>query len=213
MNNNFGSSPVNRTLRLSDSERNDAINDLARAVGEGRLTMEEFEDRSDDVMRASTHQDLVPVFQDIPARGSHEVKIYSQGEVTRAHNAGKKPKFATALSGSVVLAVASPTLILMSATMSNPWLLLGGAVTAALIPILWIMLYVAKVGPSSWHAPSVRQIERQQLREIRALTAHERAQQKMIEEKMWADRRMQAGEITGQAMDLAKRKFSEWNKK
>ena len=64
-------------MRLSDSERNDAINDLARAVGEGRLTMEEFEDRSDDVMRAHTHQDLVPVFQDIPARGSHEVKVYS----------------------------------------------------------------------------------------------------------------------------------------
>ena len=101
----------------------------------------------------------------------------------------------------------------MSATLSSPWLLLGGAVAAALIPILWILLYVAKVGPSSWHAPSVRQIEKEQLREIRALTAHERAQQKMIEEKMWADRRMQAGEITGQAMDLAKRKFSEWNKK
>lgn len=211
--NSYGSSPYDRTLRLSDSERNDALTDLARAVGEGRLSMTEFEERSDSVMQAVTQKDLAPIFSDIPATGSQEVKIYSQGDVDRAYNAAKKPRIATALTSSVALLVASPTLVLLSATMNSPWLLAGGAVAAALIPIVWILLYVAKVGPQSWHAPSVRQIERQQQREIRALTAHERAHQKELEKKMWAERRQQAGEITGQAMEMAKKQISKWNNK
>ena len=131
----------------------------------------------------------------------------------RALNAAKKPRLATALTSSVVLLAASPTLVALSATMNSPWLLAGGAAAAALIPIVWILLYVAKIGPQSWHAPSVRQIERQQQREIRALTAHERAHQKELEKKMWAERRQQAGEITGQAMEMAKKQISKWNKK
>jgi len=31
-----------KDIRLSDNDRNDAINQLARAVGEGRLSMDEF---------------------------------------------------------------------------------------------------------------------------------------------------------------------------
>ena len=73
--NSYGSSPYDRTLRLSDSERNDALTDLARAVGEGRLSMDEFEERSDSVMQAVTQKDLAPIFSDIPATGSQEVKI------------------------------------------------------------------------------------------------------------------------------------------
>ena len=209
----YGPSPYDRALRLSDSERNDALTDLARAVGEGRLSMTEFEERSTSLMEAKTHKDLAPIFKDIPATASQEVKIYSQGDVDRAYNAAKKPRIATALTSSVALLVASPTLVLLSATMNSPWLLAGGAVAAALIPIVWILLYVAKVGPRSWHAPSVQQIERQQQREIRALAAHERAHQKELEKKMWAERRQQAGEITGQALELAKKHINKWSEK
>ncbi|MDN6740753.1 MAG: DUF1707 domain-containing protein, partial [Corynebacterium casei] len=53
----------NKEIRLSDSERNDAMNQLARAVGEGRLSVEEFEQRSDDVMQARYGRDLLPVLR------------------------------------------------------------------------------------------------------------------------------------------------------
>ena len=75
------------------------------------------------------------------------------------------------------------------------------------------MLYVAKVGPESWHRPSPRQIERQRMSELKAATAEERAQTRALEQAQWAERRRQASEITGNAMNLAKRKLDEWNQK
>lgn len=204
---NYGSS---KPIRLSDAERNDAINDLARAVGEGRLSMEEFEERSDDIMRAQTKADLIPVFHDIPSQQSNEVKLYSQGDIERAREAGRKPRLTTALVGTFGLGFGGTAVL---ATAGGVGMVLGGLALFTLIPILWIMLYVAKVGPDSWHTPSVRQIERAQQREIRALTAAQRAEQKAIEQQMWAERRQQAGEITGQALDMAKKKFDKWNQK
>ncbi|MDY5840814.1 MAG: DUF1707 domain-containing protein [Corynebacterium camporealensis] len=204
---NYGSS---QPIRLSDAERNDAINDLARAVGEGRLSMDEFEERSDDIMRAQTKADLVPVFRDIPTQQTNEVKLYSQGDIERARQAGRKPRLTTALVGTLGLGFGGTAVL---ATATGVGMVLGGLALFTLIPILWIMLYVAKVGPDSWHTPSVRQIERAQQREIRALTAAQRAEQKAIEQQMWAERRQQAGEITGQALDMAKRKFDKWNQK
>jgi len=75
------------------------------------------------------------------------------------------------------------------------------------------MLYVAKVGPESWHRPSPRQIERQRMRELKAAGAEERAQMRALEQARWAERRRQASEITGDAMNLAKRKLEQWNQK
>lgn len=204
---NYGSS---KPIRLSDAERNDAINDLARAVGEGRLSMDEFGERSDDIMRAQTKADLVPVFRDIPTQQTNEVKLYSQGDIERARQAGRKPRLTTALVGTLGLGFGGTAVL---ATATGVGMVLGGLALFTLIPILWIMLYVAKVGPDSWHTPSVRQIERAQQREIRALTAAQRAEQKAIEQQMWAERRQQAGEITGQALDMAKKKFDKWNQK
>lgn len=214
MTHSFGASPFDpaNSMRLSDAEKTDAINDLARAVGEGRLTMEEFEERSDDVMRATTRRELVPLFTDIPAVSATEIKIYSRGEVERAYKAGKKPRLATAMTGTIALTFASIACFVAS-NAAGAVAILGGVGALFLVPILWIMLYVAKVGPESWHQPSPRKIERQQRREILAMTAQERAQQKALEQAQWAERRRQAGELTSEAMNLAKRKLDQWNKK
>ena len=207
MTHSFGASPFDpaNSMRLSDAEKTDAINDLARAVGEGRLSMEEFEERSDDVMRANTRRELVPLFADIPA-------VYSRGEVERAYQSSKKPRLATALIGSMALTFAATTCFVVSET-AGTIALLSGVGALFLIPALWIMLYVAKIGPESWHRPSPRKIERQHRRELLQLTAQERAQQKALEQAQWAERRRQAGELTSEAMNLAKRKLEQWNKK
>lgn len=200
----FGSSPYSPDSRLSDADRTDALNQLAQAVGEGRLTVSEFEDRSDDIMRAQTRGELVPVFRDIPVVRQTEIKAYTQGDIDRARQAGSKPKLATALVGTLGLSFA--TIALTAADMA-----IAAVGMIMLIPVLWILLYVAKVGPKSWHVPSTRQIERQAKREVRALTAVQRAEQKEIEAQMWAQRRQQAGEVAGEAMNLAKKKFNQWN--
>ncbi|MGV0367355.1 DUF1707 SHOCT-like domain-containing protein [Corynebacterium aurimucosum] len=198
------------SMRLSDAERTDAVNDLAQALGEGRLTMDEFEERTDAVMQATTRRELADVFMDIPTKTNSELKIYSQGEVARAYQSTRKPRLATALVGSLGLFFGS---IASFAALSGVTAALTGTGLLFLIPALWIMLYVAKVGPESWHRPSPRQIERQRMRELKAAGAEERAQMRALEQAQWAERRRQASEITGDAMNLAKRKLEQWNQK
>ncbi|WP_319459096.1 DUF1707 domain-containing protein [Micromonospora sp. RTP1Z1] len=53
-------------MRLSDAERNRVVERLNQAVGEGRLTLAEFEDRIGGVLAARTHADLVPFTADLP---------------------------------------------------------------------------------------------------------------------------------------------------
>lgn len=197
-------------MRLSDAERTDAVNDLAQALGEGRLTMDEFEDRTDAVMQATTRRELADVFMDIPTKASSELKIHSQGEVARAYQSTRKPRLATALVGSLGLLFGA---IASFGALSGDTAALTGTGLLFLIPALWIMLYVAKVGPESWHRPSPRQIERQRMRELKAAGAEERAQMRALEQAQWAERRRQASEITGDAMNLAKRKLEQWNQK
>lgn len=198
------------SMRLSDAERTDAVNDLAQALGEGRLTMDEFEERTDAVMQATTRRELAEVFMDIPTKASTELKIYSRGEMERAYQSTKKPRLATAMVGTLGLLFGS---IASFGAMSGVTAALTGTGLLFLIPALWIMLYVAKVGPESWHRPSPRQIERQRMRELKAAGAEERAQMRALEQAQWAERRRQASEITGDAMNLAKRKLEQWNQK
>lgn len=200
-------------FRLSDSERNDAMNQLARAVGEGRLTIEEFEERSDDIMAATTRRELVPIFADIPAQASNEIKLYSHNDVERARAAGAKPKLATALATTLIAAPTSMFMLFAAAEAGSLAMGFGSIAVAALIPLVWIMLYVAKIGPAHWHTPSPRQIERQRLREIQAANAEQEAQRKALQAQMWAERRAQASELTGEAMELAKRQLGKWNGK
>ncbi|MEU5401969.1 DUF1707 domain-containing protein [Streptomyces sp. NPDC005963] len=54
-------------MRASDSERERVAERLREAVAEGRLTMEEFEERLDAVYQARTHGELAPLVSDLPA--------------------------------------------------------------------------------------------------------------------------------------------------
>jgi len=54
-------------LRIGDHERSEAVTFLRRQCAEGRLTLDEFSDRADLVLRARTAQDLRAVLADLPA--------------------------------------------------------------------------------------------------------------------------------------------------
>jgi hypothetical protein len=54
-------------LRISDADRERAVQRLDRAVSEGRLTMSEFDERVAGVLRARTGSDLQPYLADLPA--------------------------------------------------------------------------------------------------------------------------------------------------
>jgi hypothetical protein len=57
----------NGRLRASDAERERIIEALRRHTADGRLTLEEFEERVGEALAATTRDDLGPVLRDLPA--------------------------------------------------------------------------------------------------------------------------------------------------
>jgi uncharacterized membrane protein len=56
------------SLRISDADREAAVDLLGEQYSLGRLTKEEFDERSDAVWSARTRGDLAPVFADLPVQ-------------------------------------------------------------------------------------------------------------------------------------------------
>ncbi|MEU9570459.1 DUF1707 domain-containing protein [Streptomyces massasporeus] len=56
-------------LRASDADREQVAGILRDALAEGRLDMEEFEERLDATYKARTYGELAPITQDLPAAG------------------------------------------------------------------------------------------------------------------------------------------------
>ena len=54
------------SLRLSDADREKAVELLSEHYSLGRLTKDEFDERSDAVWSAKAQGDLAPVFADLP---------------------------------------------------------------------------------------------------------------------------------------------------
>ncbi|MFI1829990.1 DUF1707 domain-containing protein [Streptomyces sp. NPDC020412] len=75
-------------MRASDSERERIAERLRDAVAEGRLTMEEFNDRLDAAYRARTHGELEPLVSDLPAPGT---TIESPATAPAATSSGDRP--------------------------------------------------------------------------------------------------------------------------
>ena len=55
-------------IRVSDADRDQAIAELSEHFQAGRLTQEEFEERSGRALRARTGDDLAALFTDLPGR-------------------------------------------------------------------------------------------------------------------------------------------------
>jgi Domain of unknown function (DUF1707) len=55
-----------RELRIGDTERDAAVRALGEHFAAGRLTKEEYDERSDLALRARTDSDLRPLFADLP---------------------------------------------------------------------------------------------------------------------------------------------------
>src|ERR1700748_3351659 len=56
------------SLRVSDADRDRAIAELSQHYQAGRLTTEEFEDRTGRALAARTSADLAALFTDLPRR-------------------------------------------------------------------------------------------------------------------------------------------------
>jgi hypothetical protein len=59
--------PERSDVRVSDSDRQAVIEALQRHTGDGRLTLEEFEERVDEVLSARTRADLDATLRELPS--------------------------------------------------------------------------------------------------------------------------------------------------
>lgn len=172
-------------FRVSDAERGDAISALGAHFSEGRLTMVEYEERAEKAASAKTRSELDLLFGDLPALSpdTTTVAYYSANEVERAHRSGARPRLGIMALTSIGSLMAIGATSHYSDTLALLFFLL--------IPAVYTLLYVLKVGPESWHAPSQRQLERQRLRELKM-------QQRI-------NRHQQRAELTDSAYGLAMR--------
>ena len=57
---------MQRDVRASDAERNAVVERLRRALSQGRLSVEEFDERVTAAYAAKTHGDLAVLTRDLP---------------------------------------------------------------------------------------------------------------------------------------------------
>ena len=69
--------PEPRNLRASDADRERVANVLREAAGDGRLTMDELDERLDAVYAAKTYAELEPITHDLPETGAGYVPAAS----------------------------------------------------------------------------------------------------------------------------------------
>lgn len=195
--------PSKLQLRLSDTDRADAFSRLTFAYGEGRLDLAEYDRRCDAVAEATIHGDLIPLFRDLPSKNtsapavqSKEVQVYTRGEIEQSRASGQRTRLGIFSLGSIGT-------IALTSVAGQPGFPGIGALIFLIIPTLFILLYVMKVGPDSWYTPSPRQLERERLREIQA-------ERRVEEERRKALRSAKLDEISGSAMDLAQRTLERY---
>jgi hypothetical protein len=69
-------------LRASDAERDRAVESLASAAAEGRLTLEEYSERSGSALRARTVGELTALTADVPAVPVRDLAGPADAEMT-----------------------------------------------------------------------------------------------------------------------------------
>lgn len=101
------------SLRISDADREAAMDLLSEQYSIGRLTKDEFDERSDAVWSARTRGDLAPIFVDLPVRAP----------ATPVRPGGRPPR--PGRRWPVPLAVALVALIVLTAVTHVPFVLLA----------------------------------------------------------------------------------------
>ena len=118
-------------LRISDEDRHRVTEVLRRAAGEGRIDLDELDQRIEATYRAKTYGDLVPITVDLPASTSPPTPVPHPVGPATVHNGAR-------YSGS--LAVMSET------RRTGPWLLEDGHTAFALMGSVVLDLREAQFG-------------------------------------------------------------------
>ena len=161
------SQTFNSDYRISDTERQHAMDELGKHFASGRLDMNEYDTRLTSIAEATMKSELTQLFDDLPLAPSTpanvpatvsepvdlmETPAMPSAEAMQLYRKGRNMKI------GIVLAtfVASFMMLGMSEFLGN--FMLGVAFIVA------IALFLMKLGPASWNYPNPRKIMREQRR-------------------------------------------------
>ncbi|AKK11989.1 putative DUF1707 family protein [Corynebacterium uterequi] len=183
---------------------------LGEAFSEGRITVDEYDERCRVVSAARFPCDVESAFADLPfpsAGAGHNFAVavpepvFTASEIDRLHRASQRNR-AGVVALTTIGTIAAGTLFAETTAGLSLLLMLA-------VPIVVVLLYVMKVGPSSWYQPSVRQLRRARMREIEqrhALeTAEKRARDRIEAAELRARRHKLSGEISTEILEVARR--------
>src|SRR5512144_713803 len=75
-------------LRISDHDRHQVAEVLRLAAGEGRIDLEELEERLDATYQAKTYGELVPITADLPVRSTDALPVMPPAAPPAVQQAG-----------------------------------------------------------------------------------------------------------------------------
>lgn len=90
--------PDRGNLRASDADRERVAEILRQAAGDGRLTLEELDERLDDVYKAKTYAELEPITHDLPQAGAAHVPAPAPAAAANPRRFGGQPSSSTAVA-------------------------------------------------------------------------------------------------------------------
>ncbi|WP_110239503.1 DUF1707 SHOCT-like domain-containing protein [Nocardioides gilvus] len=102
-------------LRISDQDRHKVADMLRDAAGEGRIDLEELDERLEAAYAAKVYADLVPLTMDLP-NSNLPAPMIGPGPVTRQAHAGSAP------AGMPLSSPASSVAVLSGVDRRGPWL-------------------------------------------------------------------------------------------
>jgi hypothetical protein len=131
-------------MRVSDAERDHAVSELSAAFQEGRLSMEEFDERSGRALGARTGKELAALLADLPLDRASVTPTADLEQAARRSLATR-----VAVSASAVAAVSLGVIALANATSTasvpaapNPPVDWAGAIVPGAFAILFVAIIV-----------------------------------------------------------------------
>jgi Domain of unknown function (DUF1707) len=125
-------------LRVSDAERAEVADRLAKHYSDGRLDQAEFDERVDQAMRAKTRSDLNGLFDDLPSPDESEPSPASTTTKMVPRRRGERPHHHHQVLFLALVVVVAFALAHALIQLYIPWLLIG------VLAVLWLVY-----GP--WH--------------------------------------------------------------
>ena len=199
--------PGNQDYRIGDAERQKAMDDLGKHFAAGRLDITEYDNRLTNVAEATMRSDLIPIFSDLPAitdantpvaiphaAGIPDEVTFTSSEIEESYRSGRRIRL------GITLLMFLP----FFATFHLESLISG--VTFIAFLVTFIMLYILKLGPKSWHQPSPRALARQRQRQIAQAQAMQVQAMELANAQQMAQQRLlrqqRQAEITNAALDV-----------